>query len=183
MIQVYPGNSNFIKLAKILNIPYKTTKKINGEHLVTEFYIFTIQDFKWLEVCFKTNIEKKRKEFYSQPDLIQLVKILKYIYKRNNDAKKVNKYFFSVYAYDDKSLFLKMALEIATKVVNPNFSYGVQKDPYNSYHHYIYYFQIGKDQISFHSEKRFENVPDFKGEWTGIINEYFPFNLKEIKKK
>jgi len=43
---------------------------------------------------------------------------------------------------------------------------------------FVYYFQIGNKQVSFHSNIEYSNCPEFKGNWIGHRNESFPFKLK-----
>ena len=107
--------------------------------------------------------------------------MLKYIFKRNNRAKEVKKYSARLNAYDDKTEFLELGLRLAEKIKNEAFSYGYQTDPANSYHHYIYYFQLSDKQISFHSERLFSDCPKFEGKWIGYRNESFPFKTPRIK--
>jgi len=116
--------------------------------------------------------------FYQKGLLVQLILILKYIFNRNIRAKEVQKYSARLNAYDDKTEFLGLALKIAKNIKNDNFTYGYQTDPGNSYHHYIYYFQLGKNQVSFHNSFLFSDCPKFKGQWIGYRNECFPFKLR-----
>lgn len=184
IVYVYPGNPGFMKLANQLSIKYLKKQRQQGDYLITDFYIFNKNDYYWLLLIFKTHINKKREQFWNQDLLIQLIKLLKYIFKRNSRAKEVEKYSASQNAYYDKNKFLTIALEIARDINYPFFSYGYSEDPWNDYHHYIYYFQIENlGQVSFHSEKLFTNIPEFSGKWTGKINERFPFNLREVKSK
>jgi hypothetical protein len=184
IVHVYPGNPRFIKLANQLKIQYSKYKRLQGDYLITDFYIFNKNDYYWLLLIFKTQINEKRKQFWHQDLLIQLIKLLKYIFKRNNKAKEVEKYSASQNAYDDKNKFLEIALEIAKDINYSFFLYGYDEDPWNDYHHYIYYFEIKNlGQLSFHSSILFNNVPEFTGKWIGKINEKFPFNLRDVKSK
>jgi len=183
LVKVYPGTYNLINIANNINIPKTVMEKFDGDHLITEGYIFTVNDFYWLKVLYKQDLEKKRSEFFSLDPLIQVIKILKYIFKRNTDAKTVSKYYSSLNAYDDKTKFLKLALEISKKIKYPFFTHGFQEDPLNSYHNIIYYFEIENiGQVSFHSNILFPDIPPFSGEWIGIRNLKFPFDLRKVKK-
>ena len=183
IVYVYPGNSEFIKLANRLEIQYSKSQRLQEKHLITDFYIFNKNDYYSLLLIFKAHINEKRTKFWDQDLLLQLIKLLKYIFERNTRAKEVERYSASQNAYDDKNTFLEIALEIARDINYPFFSYGYDEDPVNEYHHYIYYFEIENiGQVSFHSEKLFANVPEFPGQWIGKINEKFLFNLRDVKK-
>jgi hypothetical protein len=85
-------------------------------------------------------------------------------------------------AYEDKSRFIQIVLEIALKIKYSFFTYGYKRDNGEEYAQFVYYFEIGKNQISFHCPTKFENCPRFKKDWNGIKNLKYPFNLNEIKK-
>ena len=183
LVKVYTGTYNLINIANNINIPKTVIEKFDGNHLITEGYIFTVNDFYWLKLLYEQDLEHKRTEFFSLDPLIQVIKILKYIFKRNTDAKRVSKHHSSLNAYDDKTTFLKLALEISRTIKYPFFKHGFQEDPLNSYHDIIYYFEI-KDigQVSFHSNILFLEVPPYSGEWIGSRNIKYPFDLRQIKK-
>ena len=183
LIKVFTGTYNLINIANKNNIPKTVIEKFDGNHLITEGYIFTVNDFYWLKILYKEDLEKKRCEFFSTDPLLQVVRILKYIFKRNTDAKEVSKYYSSLNAYDDKTTFLKLALEISRKIKYSFFNYGFQEDPLNSYHKIIYYFEIESvGQVSFHSNILFPGTPEFSGEWIGTQNVKYPFDLRKVKK-
>ena len=182
-VHIKPGCSGLIRMANKLNLDKKVIQEQKGEYLTTLLYIFKEEDYYWLSLNYREYLKKKRERFYSQEPLIQLVKLLRYIFNRNIRAKEVNKYYSSLQAYNDKDLFLQKALDIAKTIQNRLFSYGFQEDPNESYHNYIYYFEIeDQGQVSFHSNKLYPEIPLFQGEWIGFKNERFPFNLKQIKK-
>jgi len=159
-------------------------QKQEGKYYITKYYLFDKDEYFQLLSQYKGKINEKRDQFWNQDPIIQLIKLLKYIFERNNRAKEVEKYSASQNAYDDKNKFLEIALEIARDINYSFFSYGYGEDPWNDYHHYIYYFQIENlGQLSFHSEKLFNNVPEFPSKWIGKINEKFPFNLRDVKSK
>jgi hypothetical protein len=85
-------------------------------------------------------------------------------------------------AYGDKTQFLRLALDIAKKIKNNDFSFGWQEDPGAINFEYVYYFQFREKQVSFHSDQLYLGVPEFEGQWIGEINETFPFDLRAIKK-
>ena len=183
LVKITPGTYNLIKVANNSNIPKTVIERFENNHLIIDGYIFTMNDFFWLKVFYKQDLVIKRSAFYLQDPLLQLIQIIKYIFKRNNDAKTVSKYHSSLNAYDDKTTFLKLALEISKKIKTPFFNYGYQEDPLNSYHKIIYFFEIEKvGQVSFHSNILFLEVPVFSGEWIGFQNIKFPFDLRKIKK-
>jgi len=182
-IKVYPGNAEFIKLANKLDIEYTEQQIWRGEYLVTRHYLFEKEDYFQVLEQYKKKIEKKRTAFHKQDPLVQLIKLLRYIFKRNTRAKEISIYSAIQNAYSDKTQFLKRALNIAQDIDYSFFQYGFGLDPSNEYHCYIYYFEIQNvGQVSFHSDILFDNIPEFPGEWSGIINEKFPFNLRDIKK-
>jgi len=182
LVKVLPGVYNFIRIANKNKIPNQPIERIENNHVITIGYIFTKEDFSWLKILYKDFLEKKRSEFYSMDPLLQVIRILRYIFKRNNDAKNVCYYSNSLNAYDDKTTFLKLALAISNKIKYPFFKHGYQEDPLNSYHNIIYYFEIeNMGQVSFHNSYLFEDVPAFSGEWIGIKNETFPFDLRKVK--
>ena len=78
-VHIYPGIPGFIKLANNMNIEYKKVKKQEGDYLITDFYIFNKKDYYWLLLFYKNQINKRRKKFWGQDPLIQLIKLLKYI--------------------------------------------------------------------------------------------------------
>ncbi len=180
---LYPNqfSSQIIKQAKkkdaILDIEYKW----NGKYRNVESYLILENDFKRLRAIFKKRITEKRNRFYQQACLIQLIQIVKYIFQRNNRAKENYKYSAIQKAYNDKQEFLDLALDIAKKIKIKEFSYGWQEDPTQSYHQYIYYFQLGNKQVSFHSSKLIIECPEFQGVWIGYRNETFPFKIAKNK--
>lgn len=93
----------------------------NGKYKKVEYYEILENDFKRLFYAFKRRIEKKRSRFYARPFLEQLILVLRYLFKRNNDAKKVESWGASHRAYEDKSRFLRIALNIAKKIDLPKF--------------------------------------------------------------
>ncbi len=172
-------SSQIIRLAKkkdvILDIEYKWI----GKYRNVESYLILENDFKRLRNIFKKRIIEKRNRFHQQAYLIQLIQILKYIFQRNNRAKVNFKYSAIQKAYNDKQEFLDLALDIARKIKKNEFSYGWQEDPKQSYHQYIYYFQLGKNQVSFHSSELILDIPEFQGNWIGYKNEMFPLKIKQ----
>ena len=182
-VHVKPGCAGLIRMANKLNLDKDIIQEQRGEYLITTAYIFKEEDYYWLSLNYRAYLKEKRDKFYSQKPLIQLVKLLRYIFNRNIRAKEVSKYSSSIRAYNDKDLFLQKALDIAKTIQNTHFSYGYQEDPYETYYCYVYYFEIeDQGQISFHSNKLYPEVPLFPGEWIGNINEAYPFHLKQIKK-
>lgn len=181
---VYPNqfSSGFIKLAKKRSLIFDINKSWDGNYSVIKSYEILENDFHRLLNIFNKKIKEKRKKFYNRPFLEQLILVLKYIFNRNTRAKEVSKYSAHTKAYNDKQDFLELALQIAKKITNKEFSYGVQEDPAANFYPYIYYFQVQKKQVSFHSEILYSDCPEFKGKWIGYKNRTFPFNLREIKK-
>jgi len=180
---VKPGCSGLIRMANKLNLTKEIVQEQKGEYTITVAHIFTEEDYYWLSLNYREYLKQKRDKFYSQKPLIQLIKLLRYIYNRNIRAKEVSKYSSTIRAYNDKDFFLQKALDIAKTIENKHFSYGFQEDPNETFYRYIYYFEIeDQGQVSFHSDKLYLEVPLFSGEWIGIRNEIFPFNLKEVKK-
>lgn len=180
IIHIFPNqfSSGLIKLARKKDIVKNINQSWNGKYFTIKSYDISINDYNILISLYKKKIEQKRKQFYDQDPLIQLILILKYIFKRNNKAKDNKKYSAIQKAYQDKQEFLEIALEIAKNIKNSNFLYGWQKDLMELYHPYVYYFQIGTKQVSFHSDKLIANCPEFKGKWIGYRNKKFPFKIK-----
>lgn len=174
---LYPNqfSSDIVKQAKKNNLVLDIEYKWNGKYRNVESYLILENDFKRLRAIFKKRIIEKRNRFHQQAYAIQLNQILKYIFQRNNRAKENFKYSAIQKAYNDKQEFLDLALDIAKKISNEEFNYGWQEDPKQSYHPYIYYFQIGSRQISFHSNQLRLDCPEFQGTWIGYRNEKFPF--------
>ena len=176
---LYPNqfSSQIIKQAKkkgvILDIEYKW----NGKYRNVESYLILENDFKRLRVIFKKRIVEKRNRFHQQAPLIQLIQILEYIFQRNNRAKENYKYSAIQKAYNDKQVFLELAINIAKNIKRDDFCYGWQEDSKQDYYSYIYYFQLGKKQVSFHSAKLILNSPEFQGTWFGHRNLSFPFKI------
>lgn len=147
-----------------------------------EHYEILENDFKFLFKKFKTRILRKREKFSARPPLEKLILILRYCFKRNNNAKSCDRWSATQKAYDDKSRFLRIALDIAKNIKLSGFSYGWQEDPSEPHFCYIYYFQFKDKQVSFHSPKLYQDVPQFKGRWIGYRNDSFPFDLRKMKK-
>lgn len=172
---------NIVKQARKKDLIFDTNYEWNGKYHNVKSYLILENDFKLLRAIYKKRIIEKRNRFYQQACLIQLIQILKYIFQRNNRAKENYKYSAIQKAYNDKQEFLVLALEIAKKIKNKEFSYGWQEDPSQSYHQYIYYFQLGNKQVSFHSNKLILNCPEFQGAWIGYRNSSFPFKIPKTK--
>lgn len=183
LFHVYPNeySSNFIRLANRQELILQVNKEWNGKYSTIQSYDILENDFKRVLRRHKARIIEKRNKFYGQSLLVQLILILKYIFNRNIRAKEVQNYSAKLNAYDDKTEFLRLALNIAKRIQNDHFSYGYQTDPANSYHHYIYYFQIGDKQVSFHNSFLYSNCPKFEGKWIGFRNERFPFKHPKTK--
>jgi len=122
------------------------------------------------------------------PELLcNLIKLLKIAFKKNNRAKEHKEngnYFAKIRCYDEKSRLLEKCLNLSKIINHPRFSFGFTRDDnVDSFDpfHYIYYFQIGKFQISFHSPYLYDGIPKFKKKWIGVKNESFPFDLRKIK--
>lgn len=181
---IYPNlfSSQIVREANKRGLILDVNKKWRGKYYNVDSYEILENDFKRLLTQYKKRIQEKRNRFYKKDPMIQLILILKYIFNRNIRAKEVSKYYASQKAYDDKKEFLELALNIAKNIKNNGFKYGFQEDPSQSYHNIIYYFQIGKKQVSFHSNKLHSDCPKFKEKWIGYRNEEFPFKLKKIKK-
>ncbi len=178
----YPNqfSSQIIKQAKKKDLILDINYKWSGKYRIVDSYLILENNFKRLRADFKKKILEKRRRFYQQKDLIQLIEILKYIFQRNNRAKE-NRMFSSIQkAYYDKQIFLELALRVAKKIRRKDFLYGWNEDPRQLFHNYIYYFQFGKKQVSFHSDVLVLECPEFQGAWIGYRNESFPFKLKAI---
>jgi len=74
----------------------------------------------------------------------------------------------------------KLTEKFAKQVRRKDFLYGWKEDPQQLFHNYIYYFQFGKKQVSFHSGKLILGCQEFQGEWIGHRNETFPFKINVI---
>lgn len=177
--RLYPNqfSGQIIKEANKNQLILDINKTWTGKYYNVNFYEILENDFKRLLMHYKQEIEIKREKFYNRPHLEQLILILKYIYTRNNRAKEVSKRYARYKAYDDKKEFLELALNIAKAIRDDNFQYGFQVDPGRPDHMIIYYFQLGKKQVSFHSDITYNDVPEFKGKWNGKRNESFPFRI------
>lgn len=179
---IYPGNAEFIKLANKMNLVQDVKKHWDNDYFVVEYYIIFEKDFLKLSKLYKQKLEEKRNNFYSKHPLIQLQRLLKYIFERNSKAKQNKKYYNKIKAYSDKSQFLEMALDIAKTIENKHFSYGFQEDINSINFEYVYFFQIFDKQVSFHSDRLHGDIPDFEGKWNGIRNDKFPFTMNIVKK-
>jgi len=182
LIYLFPNefSANLIKFANKGNYPFKKIYEKGEKYSSIAHYEFKEIIYNKLIVEYKEQIKAKRTSFEKKPLLYQLVLLLRYTFKRNKQAKKVH-YFAKQRAYEDKNIFLKKVLELASKINNPNFNYGWQFDPEKKNYPNIYYFQIGKLQVSFHHYKKYENCPDFEGTWIGYELEEYPIKLNEIK--
>lgn len=174
---LYPNQFSrwIVKRANEYDLILEKEYEFEGKYKHITRYLILENDFKRLLRAYKRKILKKRSRFNSRPYLEQMILLLRYIFKRNNNAKEASSYSASQKAYNDKSKFLEIALEIAQKVKNPHFSYGWQEDPNESFHCYVYYFQLGTKQVSFHDAILYPSVPEFEGQWVGYRNESFPF--------
>ena len=63
-VRVYPGVPSFIKLANKLKIEYTKHKTQQGDHLVTDYYIFNKEDYSRLLSEYRQKINEKRDQFY-----------------------------------------------------------------------------------------------------------------------
>ncbi|MBD3212360.1 MAG: hypothetical protein GF311_07115 [Candidatus Lokiarchaeota archaeon] len=181
---LYPNSFSrkFVKIAKKEGLIFDVNYRWVNKHRIVRDYEILENDFKKVFKIFRIQIEDKRKKFYRRPYLEQLLLVLRYLFKRNKRAKRVNRYSATQKAYEDKSRFLGIALDIAKKIKHEHFSFGWQEDPGTINFEYVYYFQFREKQISFHSPQLYPNVPEFEGQWIGNINETFPFDLRSIKK-
>lgn len=179
LFYIYPNgfSKDFIKMAKKRDLIFEINYIWTGRYKRIISYEILENDFKRLLNIHKSNILEKRKKFYEKEALVQLIIILKYIFKRNQRAKEVMIRSAKYKAYDDKNEFLKLALNIAKTITNDNFSYGFQEDPGTINYEDVYYFQLGNKQISFHSDIYYLECPEFQGSWIGYRNETFPFKL------
>ena len=175
----YPNqfSSQIVKQAKKKDLILDINYKWHGKYRIVESYLILENDFKRLLKAYKRSIIEKRTRFFQQVPLIQLIQILKHIFHRNIRAKKNKIYSAVLKAYDDKQEFLELALIIAEKIKNDDFNYGWQEDPDQQYHQYIYYFQLGKKQVSFHSDRLILKCPEFKGKWICYKNLSFPLKV------
>jgi len=85
-----------------------------------------------------------------------------------------------------KKALLFQALEIAKNIKHGQFKFGYGIDDFEkifSDYKYVYYFEIAGNQVSFHSDLFYEDIPEFKGKWIGKRNKRFPFDLRRIKPK
>lgn len=175
---------------KIIICPFCHSEYITND--LTKNYYYTCGE---CDLCFP--IQSNNKAIKSK-DLVIWIENNKVVYWKPNRTPALGwntltllealtdsaKTFLSIgKAYDDKSNFLRIALDIAKEIQFPFFSYGFQEDPSESYYDVVYYFEIEKlGQISFHSSYLHNDVPEFPGKWTGIRNQNFPFGLRGVKK-
>ena len=180
---IFPNqySSQFIRIAKKLDLIFDINERWENNRRIIESYEILENDFKKTYQIFRSKIEEKRKKFFNRPFLEQLILVLRYIFNRNQRAKEVSSYSRTQKAYNDKQEFLELALNIAKKIRDENFSYGWALDPSQEYYKYIYYFQYKDKQVSFHSKRLYSNYPKFKGQWIGYRDDDFPFKLHEIK--
>jgi len=180
---LYPNqfSSIIIKEANKKDLILEKNYTFRGKYRIIQSYLILENDFRRLLNQYKHKIKTKRTKFYGRSYLEQLILILRYMFNRNSRAKEVSKRWAKYKAYDDKQEFLKLALEIAAKIKNKDFSYGWQEDPGAINFEYVYYFQLGKKQVSFHSAELYLDAPEFHGKWIGYRNERFPMGLSQIK--
>jgi len=178
-IFLYPNQFSrwIVREANKHDLILETEYKFRGKYRIINYYVILENDFKKLLQKYKKLILDRREKFYNRSYLDQLLLILNYIFKRNNRAKEVLKRSAKYKAYNDKDSFLRLALNIAKKISNPDFKYGWGEDPAAINYEYVYYFQLGSKQVSFHSDELYLGVPEFKDMWIGYKNERFPFKL------
>lgn len=180
----HSGNAYFTRLGNKLGLINGMRSLSLNDHSIVIYFI-SKENLKALIKTYKTRIKQRKDKLYGLPTIVQLVAFLKYIFIRNKRAKELFG-VFRVKAYEDKNLYLSIALDIAKEVSKTEiewFDYGVEEDEHEeSIFKYIYYFEFKDIQISFHSDILYSNVPKFNKEWNGINNESFPIRITQIRK-
>lgn len=180
IIYFYPNrfSRTIVSEAKRRDLIFDINYCFKNNHKIVQSYEILENDFKRLLTSYKNKILEKRSKFFARPLLDQLILILKYMFTRNLRAKEVIKYSASRNAYDDKDVFLRIALNIAKNIDIDNFKYGWGEDPGTINFEYVYYFELGAKQVSFHSSVLYDDVPEFRGNWIGYRNQTFPFKVR-----
>jgi hypothetical protein len=131
--------------------------------------------------------EEYLQKWYDQPDLIKIFFMLKRAFESNVKAHSSRKYWAEQKHYSVKSESLQLIVDYLSEnyMDYPFFSWGNQYDELTKGFQFILYFQIGEDQISFHSAIEIatngEDIPEFQGKWCGYSQDKFPFSIKKIK--
>jgi len=123
------------------------------------------------------SVEKWKK----QPNIFKLIAFLRLLFKRNQDAHKNLKLSTRSNAFAAKNKYLRAAINLAHEINLPFFKWGVELDPECVNYEIIVYFQIGGDQISFHTDY-IAPAPKFDGHWIGYGQMKFPFSFHKIRR-
>jgi hypothetical protein len=132
----------------------------------------------WLQ--FQGEQEEAIEKWNAQVDIFKIFHLLRYIFGRNMLAHNQSSRSRRSNFFGQKSKSLVEVLDLAKTILLPFFSFGIGYDLATMNFPILYYFQFGDFQLSFHADFE-EDVPKFKGEWNGIINEEFPFSLVELR--
>jgi hypothetical protein len=179
VVRIYPNqhSSILIRRANKKKAIINTHKIWKNGHYVVQYYEMLIFSFNKIMTKIKEELDEKRKKFYNKRELTQLMLILSYIFKRNKRAKDKIQRWAKIKAYSDKQQFLHIALKIAKGINSARLKYGWSEDWNIEHYPYVYLFQIGNKQVSFHSDYLDPDCPQADFEWDGIINTKFPFKI------
>lgn len=148
----------------------------NGWFIPIEVFIKSFQDFQ-------ENQLRDIQLWNNQNDLFKLIEVLRIIDHKNILAKRQITRSRRTHFYIGKNKLLDKAIKYSMQLAKyklPFFEYGKHYDETKKNYEIVLFFQIGHNQISFHTND-YEDVKDFPYQWNQIINQPFPFNLKEIK--
>ena len=102
------------------------------------------------------------------------------LFKRNHDAHKCLKFGTRANAFAAKDKYLRAAISLARKINLSFFNWGIELDPECINYEIVIYFQIGKEQLSFHTNY-IAPSPKFDGQWIGYGQNKFPFSLPKVR--
>jgi hypothetical protein len=127
-------------------------------------------------------LQKKAREKWNQyPKIFQLIDLLRKGFNANLGAKNVLTRGQRCRCYGRKDRFMQKAIELAKEINLPFFFWGCQYDRSCINYEVVLYFQIGSDQISFHTHSLFDAI-EFPGSWIGIEQYTYPFSISKVKK-
>lgn len=183
-ILIPPGYIKFVNICRKLGFVEKieSWKRYGQRHYrKTEGYSVSKKTFKAAVIEFNEIRDKYREKWENYPKIFKLVDILRKSWKSNKGAKNVYSRNTRSRLYGRKERFIWRAIELAKEINLPFFSWGCNMDYSCVNYNVVLYFQIGDEQVSFHTDY-LDNVPEFQGEWIGFEQYTFPLSITKVKK-
>jgi hypothetical protein len=145
-----------------------------GYHVDRNTYLNAKEEFLPIQ-------KKMADKWKNYPKIFKLIDILNKLFNANKGAKNVYNKGLQNRCYDRKDDFLNKAISLAKHINLEFFSWGCKLDEDCPHYEVVVYFQIGEEQVSFHT-KTIQSAPEFPFDWNGEVNEIFPFSINYVKK-